>query len=106
MHNIISCTQKFLICLAALLLAPSAMAACYITGCNGEVCASDPEQHFGICEWKIEDQCYQEHGVCQEDENGICGWVQSPELLQCITNMQQVNPGGLQQNVEQNDRDY
>lgn len=70
---------------------PFAVAAddCYITGCNSEICADIQEPQMGRCEWLPVYACYHQYGVCEKDANGVCGWVQTPELVECINKLQQ-----------------
>lgn len=63
---------------------------CEVNGCNGELCTLKDESVFSTCLWKAEYQCYKEYGVCETDENGKCGWRQSEELLECISQAQQL----------------
>ncbi|WP_437965449.1 hypothetical protein WMF04_38310 [Sorangium sp. So ce260] len=56
--------------------------SCVVTGCSGQLCASD-----GIittCEWREEYACYADHGVCERDASGECGWRATPELEACL----------------------
>ncbi|AUX39835.1 uncharacterized protein SOCE26_012300 [Sorangium cellulosum] len=56
---------------------------CVVTGCSGQVCASEPMAT--TCEWRDEYACYGEHGICERDASGQCGWRDTPELDACIT---------------------
>ncbi|WP_437820044.1 hypothetical protein [Sorangium sp. So ce1078] len=56
--------------------------ACVVTGCSGQVCAS--EHVATTCEWREEYACYGEHGICERDASGQCGWRDTPELNACI----------------------
>lgn len=64
-----------------------ASAPCYVVGGNREFCSSEPEMHIAVNEWRIEDQCYVEYGICERDANGKCGWRNTNELSQCLVNM-------------------
>ena len=57
---------------------------CYVGGCSGQIC-SDQEGVISTCEWKDEYACYQS-ATCARQEDGQCGWNQTPELLACIAN--------------------
>ena len=58
---------------------------CFVGGCSGQVCSSD-EEVMTTCEWREEYGCYQDREVtrcgCFE---GKCGWEQTPELEQCLS---------------------
>ncbi|MGK4000496.1 hypothetical protein [Sorangium sp. So ce1024] len=57
-------------------------APCVVTGCSGQVCADD---HVATtCEFRAVYACYGEHGICERDASGACGWRQTPELEACI----------------------
>lgn len=68
---------------------------CVITGCNDELCSDIVQPRVGICVWKPEYQCYHEYGVCQEIQPGNCGWVQSPELVECLQKLTQEMKGNV-----------
>ncbi len=89
MHTVINTQVKTLTILLALFTSPIVNAACVITGCNNEICSASIEPHFGICEWKVQYQCYQEFGVCAADNEGNCGWINTPELEACLGKLQQ-----------------
>ncbi|WP_437631422.1 hypothetical protein [Sorangium sp. So ce854] len=57
-------------------------APCVVTGCSGQVCADDDV--VTTCEYREEYACYGEHGVCERDASGACGWRQTPELEACL----------------------
>ncbi len=59
--------------------------ACFIGGCSGQLCTSDPNA-ASTCEWTAAYACYQQLGICEADENDQCGWRQTQELLDCIDN--------------------
>jgi len=61
---------------------------CTVTGCSSQLCL-DAEQASEIdstCEWKEEYGCYRE-AVCELQENGMCGWTETTELLSCVDTM-------------------
>jgi hypothetical protein len=55
---------------------------CVVTGCSNQLCAE--EETPSTCEWTDEYACYQDHGICERDAAGVCGWRQTEELLACI----------------------
>jgi hypothetical protein len=56
---------------------------CRPTGCNGEICAN--EDVASPCVALPEFACYAEHGVCEVQAWGECGWTRTPELDQCLS---------------------
>lgn len=56
---------------------------CVITGCSSQLCAN--EEMASTCEYLPEYECYQLYGVCEADGNGVCGWAQNQDLLNCVT---------------------
>lgn len=62
-------------------------ADCIITGCSGQVCASQPV--ITTCEWREEYACYHDPNITTCGCNmGICGWAQTPELALCLVKAQ------------------
>jgi len=55
---------------------------CYVGGCSSQIC-SDQEGVISTCEWKDEYACYQT-ATCARQDDGQCGWTQTPELLACL----------------------
>ncbi|WP_437735025.1 hypothetical protein [Sorangium sp. So ce1335] len=55
---------------------------CRPTGCSGQVCAD--QVVYTTCEWREEYACYGDHGICERDASGQCGWRQTPELTACL----------------------
>lgn len=55
---------------------------CVVTGCSGQLCAD--EETASDCEWTAAYACYSDFGVCERDQAGDCGWVESPELVECL----------------------
>ncbi|WP_437781666.1 hypothetical protein [Sorangium sp. So ce1097] len=55
---------------------------CRPTGCSGQVCAD--QTVYTTCEWREEYACYGDHGICERDASGQCGWRQTPELVACL----------------------
>jgi hypothetical protein len=59
--------------------------ACEIAGCSGELCiAAGSELGFSVCLWREEFACYQQHGVCETQAGGGCGWTPTEELTGCL----------------------
>jgi hypothetical protein len=56
---------------------------CRPTGCNGEICAN--HDVASPCDALPEFACYQEFGVCEIQPWGECGWTQTPEFDECIS---------------------
>lgn len=56
---------------------------CKPSGCNGEICSDIPM--FSACWVLPEHGCYQQYGICTRLPNKQCGWVQSKELLSCLS---------------------
>lgn len=57
--------------------------ACRPTGCNGEVCAN--QDVASPCVALPEFACYQELGLCEVQPWGECGWTNTPELDECLS---------------------
>ena len=55
---------------------------CITTGCSGQICAR--EEVASTCEFLPEYACYQQHGSCEEQVDGACGWTETPELSACL----------------------
>ena len=56
---------------------------CRPTGCNGEICAD--EDVASPCVALPEFACYQEVGICEIQPWGQCGWTNTPELDECLS---------------------
>jgi hypothetical protein len=56
---------------------------CRPTGCNAEICAR--EDVASPCVALPEFACYREHGVCELQDWGECGWTPTPELDECLS---------------------
>ncbi|MGK3966686.1 hypothetical protein WMF38_21205 [Sorangium sp. So ce118] len=67
---------------------------CRPTGCSGQVCAD--QTVYTTCEWREEYACYGDHGICERDASGQCGWRETPELTACLGggDVLEVPPGG------------
>lgn len=55
--------------------------SCIVTGCSGQVCASEPV--MTTCEYTCEYGCYQ-YATCEAQAAGLCGWTSSPEFDACM----------------------
>lgn len=59
---------------------------CKIAGCSRQLCIDQDEDLFTTCEYKEEYACYSKvNAVCEVQEDGKCGWTQSPELISCLS---------------------
>ncbi len=58
-----------------------AVAPCVVSGCSGQVCASEPL--FSTCEWRPEYGCFAT-ATCAPQAGGGCGWVVTDELRACL----------------------
>ena len=58
---------------------------CAVAGCSGQLCVSAEEAADIIttCEYRAEYACF-EKASCGLQENGKCGWTQTPELKRCL----------------------
>ncbi len=56
---------------------------CRPTGCNGEICAN--QDVASPCVALPEFACYRDLGVCEVQPWGECGWTQTPELDECLS---------------------
>lgn len=59
-------------------------ADCVVTGCSGQICASEPMA--STCEWREEYACYGEPTTSCGCNAGQCGWAQTDELAACLGN--------------------
>ncbi|HBC73141.1 MAG: hypothetical protein UX91_C0007G0056 [Candidatus Amesbacteria bacterium GW2011_GWB1_47_19] len=60
---------------------------CITGGCSGEICQdTGTEPAISICIFKEEYNCLK-HSVCEKQTNGICGWTQTPDYLDCINKL-------------------
>lgn len=60
---------------------------CVKAGCSGELCvkAELADQIASTCEYREEYGCYQK-ATCTLQEDGGCGFTQTPELIECLKN--------------------
>ena len=57
---------------------------CVRGGCNGTGCFDPSDEPLATtCEWRDEYSCF-DHGVCERQWNGQCGWTATEEMTQCI----------------------
>lgn len=54
---------------------------CIVTGCSGQICAS--EDMPTTCEWTCEYGCYQ-YAECEVQVEGACGWTGNDEFDACL----------------------
>lgn len=60
---------------------PPTTGSCMVTGCSGQVCASEPMTT--TCEWTCSYGCYQ-YATCETQATGACGWTSTAEFDKCI----------------------
>lgn len=65
-------------------------ADCRVTGCSKQLC-SDSDM-VTTCEYSPEYACYGKT-VCQRQDDGACGWTQTPALQQCIADARKQKQG-------------
>jgi len=58
---------------------------CRPAGCNNELCVADAQANdiVSTCIYKPEFACYKQ-ARCELQNNGQCGWSQTPELISCL----------------------
>ncbi len=61
---------------------------CFIGGCSGELCTSDPEA-MSTCEELPGAICLQKEGVSCELVAGKCQWVLSAQSAECFLDIEQ-----------------
>ena len=54
---------------------------CKISGCSAQICAED--EQASDCMYREEYMCYQK-AICKKQQNGKCGWTETPEITACI----------------------
>jgi hypothetical protein len=75
------------------------------TGCAVTVCAEGPPQSV-TCKLSQEKECIMWLGVCERDDEGECGWVQSPEMVACLADERMsVNDGCARSSFDECDSD-
>ena len=55
---------------------------CHVGGCSYELCSDQPGM-TSVCVFKPGYACYKS-AVCEPQQDGACGWTQTPELTSCI----------------------
>jgi len=64
---------------------PEEKSECRPTGCSGQICSD--EEVVTTCEFSEEYACY-EKAVCERQESGECGWTETQEFNQCISEIE------------------
>ncbi|OGG87026.1 hypothetical protein A3H15_01455 [Candidatus Kaiserbacteria bacterium RIFCSPLOWO2_12_FULL_50_28] len=61
--------------------------SCAPAGCSGQLCVDEGEvpDIITTCEFRPEYTCYQQYGRCERQVSGQCGWTETPEIEQCLT---------------------
>lgn len=54
---------------------------CVVTGCSGQICASEPMS--STCEWTCVYGCYQ-YADCEAQASGECGWTTNDKFDACV----------------------
>lgn len=68
-------------------LAPLQPVTCHITGCANQLCLDQPiDTPTATCNPDPSYQCLN-HAVCELQKSGHCGWTQTPEYLNCLSNL-------------------
>ena len=58
---------------------------CKIAGCSGQLCVDkNADDIITTCEYRPEYACYKT-ARCERQSDGNCGWTQTAELLECIS---------------------
>lgn len=72
---------------------PVSSNGCVPAGCSGQLCLSleEAEGVVTTCEFRAEYACYA-NVSCEPQENGECGWMETPELLACLENPPPLEP--------------
>lgn len=63
---------------------PPVSGECFAGGCSGQICSDDPNA-ISTCEYKAAYACYRS-AKCERQQNGQCGWTDTPELRSCLIN--------------------
>lgn len=71
--------------------------SCAVAGCSGQLCVSADEAANMVttCEYRADYACYR-NASCEPQVDGKCGWTNTPELAQCLTNPPSLNDEELQ----------
>jgi eight-cysteine-cluster-containing protein len=63
---------------------PKPRRECNIGGCSGTICSNlPPGDIISTCEWREDYECYK-YAVCEIQDNGKCGWTQTPQSQECF----------------------
>lgn len=68
---------------------------CIITGCSSQVCSDRPQ--ITTCEYKPEFGCYKAYSQCERQADKLCGWTETPELINCLERAKNTLPIDLDQ---------
>jgi hypothetical protein len=62
---------------------------CVVGGCSAQLCgeAIDGDYLVSTCEYRAQYACYQV-ATCERQSDGVCGWTKTPELTQCLIDME------------------
>lgn len=63
---------------------PTKGGGCYVGGCSAQLCTDKPDM-VSTCEYSEKFVCYKT-ATCERQQNGECGWTQTPELASCLAN--------------------
>lgn len=65
----------------------SAKSGCVKAGCSSQLCVPISQSDIvTTCEYKDEYDCLQ-FSRCEMQQNGVCGWTQTPEYSRCLTDL-------------------
>lgn len=67
---------------------PPANGDCVKAGCNGELCVEPSRLEITTpCVYRDEYACLS-YSRCERQQDGQCGWTQTPEYSQCLSGLQ------------------
>jgi hypothetical protein len=69
---------------------PAPASGCYVGGCSGEICSSDPNT-VSACLYQESYACYKT-AICEKQTSGQCGWTQTASLKMCLANANSGSP--------------
>jgi hypothetical protein len=61
--------------------------ACRVAGCSSQLCVGPDDDGISTCIFLPEYACYKD-GICEAGSDGQCGWRDTPELNDCISQAQ------------------
>jgi hypothetical protein len=71
--------------LAPLDIAPQT-SECFITGCSNHLCLdAEIDAPFTTCDYRPEFACLEKAKCERQPKSGRCGWTDTPEYLQCLS---------------------